>query len=182
VTDIIQLKKGDLVVFNEVYEKFHKPLYCYLLKKTSSAFFAEEITQTTFIKLWRYRESLNEDISLDAQIFRIAKTAFIDQMRQLSGARKAHAAFIKRARSNEVFNDGLQSVQEKEILGKLQNALSRVTPMQRKVFELSRVYQLSHKEIGVQQSISTKTVENHINQALKKIKGSFVIVFSLLFH
>lgn len=179
--DIIQLKKGDVSVFNKVYSDYHKRLYYYLLKKTGSSFYAEEITQVAFIKLWKYRESLNEEISLDAQIFRVAKTAFIDQMRQIAGKKKMTAAFFGKIQKEEVLNEGIEKINEKEVLSKLQKVLSGLTPTQKKVFEMSRLYELNYKEIAVLQSTSVKTVENHINQALKKIKTSFLLLVLSLF-
>ena len=174
--DIIQLKKGDIFIFNKVYERLHKQLYHYLLGKTGSLYYAEEITQITFIKLWKSRENLNEHIQLDVQVFRIAKTTMIDQLRHTSGYQKMQTLLVGKTKDSADFNNGFDRLQEKEIQFKLQKSLSQLPPMQRKVFELSRIYNLSHKEIATHQSISLKTVESHINQALRKIKGAFIIL------
>ena len=179
MNQIDQLKGGDLVVFNTVYKSFHVRLYHYVLIKTGSSFYAQEITQLTFIKLWNSRQNLNEDISLDIQIFRIARTTMIDQLRHVSGYEKMQALLSGKTHENSACNDGPDSLQEKEILSKLKTALSKLPPMQKKVFEMSRFQQLNYKEIASLQSISTKTVENHINQALKKIKGAFIIFLLL---
>jgi RNA polymerase sigma-70 factor (ECF subfamily) len=40
------------------------------------------------------------------------------------------------------------------------------------VYKLSREEQLSHKEIAAQLDISTKTVENHLNKALRQLRTS----------
>ena len=40
------------------------------------------------------------------------------------------------------------------------------------VYKLSREEQLSHKEIADQLDISTKTVENHLNKALRQLRTS----------
>lgn len=178
--EIIQLKNGDLIVFNKVYEEFHARLYHYILGKTGSAFYAEEVTQITFIKLWNTRQNLNEHIKLDIQIFRIARTTMIDQWRHVSGYEKMQSLLSGKTENYYDVNAGFDNLQEKEIQSKLQRILSKLPPMQKKVFEMSRIYHLNYKEIASLQSISTKTVENHIHQALKKIKGALLI--TVLFH
>jgi len=48
--------------------------------------------------------------------------------------------------------------------------LETLPPQCRKVFELSRMEQLSYSEIASQLNISTNTVENHISKALKLLR------------
>lgn len=52
------------------------------------------------------------------------------------------------------------------------------------VFKLSRNEQLSHKEIAEQLGISTKTVENHITNALKVLRDSLgnVLAVEIILH
>ena len=180
MNEIVQLKEGDLIVFNKVYEAFHGRLYHYVLAKTGSLFQAEEITQLTFIKLWKYRQNLKEDILLDIQIFRIARTTLIDQLRQVSGYEKMQTLLTGKTHENAAWNHGPESLQEKEILFKLKTAISRLPPMQKKVFEMSRLQQLNYKEIASLQSIRLKTVENHMTQALRKIREAFLLLALLL--
>lgn len=176
MNEIIQLKNGDLRIFNKVYEEFRKRLYRYVLNKTGSAFYAEEITQIAFIKLWNSREKLNEEIKLDIQIFRIARTTMIDHWRHISGYEKMQSLLSGKTQHSSDVNTGFDRLQEKEIRSKLKKSLSKLTPMQKKVFEMSRMDQLNYKEIASLQSISLKTVEHHIHEALKKIKGALIIL------
>ena len=53
------------------------------------------------------------------------------------------------------------------------NAIVETLPKKcRKVYKLSRQEQLSHKEIAERLEISTKTVENHITNALRIIRAT----------
>lgn len=180
MNDIILLKNGDEFVFNKIYQNLHKKLYHYILSKTGSLYYAEEVTQITFLKLWKGRHNLNDQINLEIQIFRIAKTTMIDHFRQSSGYQKMQNLLSEKMQKSADFNNGIKNLQKKEILYKVQKTLALLPPMQRKVFELSRIYHLTHKEIANQQSISLKTVESHINQAIKKIKSTFLILIYFL--
>jgi RNA polymerase sigma-70 factor (ECF subfamily) len=65
----------------------------------------------------------------------------------------------------------------KEQLDKVMTAMQALPTQSRRVFELSRLEDLSHKEISSQLSISTKTVENHITKAVKHLKSNFALFF-----
>ncbi|HWJ30604.1 MAG TPA: sigma-70 family RNA polymerase sigma factor, partial [Flavisolibacter sp.] len=77
-------------------------------------------------------------------------------------------------------NRGPSNLELKYIQEQLNKAMSDLPPMRRKVFELSRLHGLSYKEIAIRLSISEKTVENHINHALKQLRHSFPLLSILL--
>lgn len=174
---VTHIKQGDLLVFNEVFLQYHEKLYFYVYGKTKSSFCAEEVVQQTFIKLWQYRASLNEAISIDAQIFRIAKTTLIDQLRRQDSHNKMSA--VVKAGEETAVNQGLSNLEQQELQRKLQIALSHMPPMRRKVFELSRLQGLSYREIAARLSISEKTVENHISHALKQLRDYYPLALLL---
>lgn len=177
--NISYIKQGDLAVFKEVFHRYHQKLYFYVLGKTNSSFYAEEVVQLTFIKLWQYRASLNEDISIDAQIFRIAKTTLIDQIRKQESSDKILKYYQNEGEVVEN-NQGPSNLDHQYLQEQLHLAMSDLPPMRRKVFELSRLHGLSYKEISDRLSISEKTVENHINHALKQLRHSFPLLSILL--
>lgn len=177
---IDKIKLDDENAFDEAFNLHHKKLYYYVLSKTKSAFQAEEVVQLTFIKLWQYRHSLNVNIPLAAQIFRIAKTTIIDQFRKLETAEHLISE-LKKTTAPFEFNNGPVNIFEQELSRQLQMALSTMPPVRKKVFELSRFQGLTYKEIAAQLSISVKTVENHINLALKHVRNYFPLVLFIVY-
>ena len=55
----------------------------------------------------------------------------------------------------------------------LQNAISQLPPQRQKIFNMSRIESMSHKEIAAELGISVNTVQEHISEALKFIKVYF---------
>jgi RNA polymerase sigma factor (sigma-70 family) len=53
--------------------------------------------------------------------------------------------------------------------------LWRMPEMQKKVFEMSRFDEKTHREIAVALSISIKTVETHISRALKFLRQNLTL-------
>jgi len=73
-----------------------------------------------------------------------------------------------------------------ELQQAIDNAMLKLPPQCKLVFEMSRMEQLSYSEIAKKLNISTNTIENHISKALKILRIelreflSVLILFQLL--
>ncbi|MGO4291070.1 sigma-70 family RNA polymerase sigma factor [Chitinophaga sp. RAB17] len=175
---IAALKQGNLLVFNEVYYSCHKRIYYFILQKTKSSFIAEEVAQLTFIKCWNYRESLADDLDIQVQLFRIARTTLIDFLRKETVYKEKVIHVIERYTLPA--DDLWGKLAEKELQHKLAHALEEMPPMRRKVFEMSRFKGMSYQQIAHELSLSSRTVESHIFQAIKQIKHYLGILLPLV--
>ncbi len=168
--NVSDLKSGDKDAFNAVFYSFYSPVYDYLMSKTDNSYFAEEVTQLTFIKVWEKRNQLAVDIDIGAQVFRIAKTVFIDQLRTRYRKKNRPDLVTEEELSEYTDNQLVHNISYKDSYKRLNRILDMLPPARKQVFELSRLSGFSHKEIAEMLQISTKTVENHITKALKQIK------------
>lgn len=174
------LKASNETALRKAFEQFQEPLYKYIFDKTRSHELAREVVQLTFIKLWKYRQSLEQDIALSSVLFRIARTIMIDELRKQKALRKAE---LNESRSHQ-WELVTESVSYNDTLRKLELLIKQMPPVRQRVFRLSRLNCYSYNEIAQMLSISTKTVENHINLALKFIKPFFpllVFINTILF-
>ena len=169
---VADLASGCLQTFQTVYSLYNQKLYAYVLKKTNSAYMAEEVVQLTFIRLWEKRENLSTEYNLSTQIFRIAGTILIDQLRK-EAVSKRHLSVVEDDYALKTETD------QPEMLHALEQAIERMAPVRKKVFKMSKVDGYSYKEIAEMLSISPKTVENHISQALKQLRAAFSSIISL---
>jgi RNA polymerase sigma factor (sigma-70 family) len=167
--------------FDTVYYEYHSEVYDYVQRKIQCSYTAEEVVQLTFIKFWNNRETMPENIDTRVQIFQIAKTVLIDQLRKkYSKKNSTHLATPVMATIAEPVNhDVTNSVNYKDTRARIEKLLQMLPPVRKKVFELSRFDECSHKEISQILNISTKTVENHITQALKYIKLYWCVILLL---
>lgn len=126
MSTIAALKQGNLLVFNEIYYSWHQRIYHFILQKTKSSFLAEEVVQLTFIKFWNYRESLADDIDVQLQLFRIARTTLIDLLRKETVYKEKVVHVIERYTlpSDELWG----KLAEKELQHKLAHALKEMPP------------------------------------------------------
>lgn len=174
---ILALKNSDHDAFHHFYDDWYKRVYSYFVLKTKTSDLAKELTQETFIRFWKFRESLSVEISLEAQLFQNARMVYIDELRRESKVKKHF---------EDVDLSNLQIFNGEDFAGHLENQdmvrfyLSQLPPVRKKVFVLYRIYGYSYKEIASELSISTKTVENHLSKALKQLRSVSTTILFLI--
>lgn len=171
-----EIQKGSEAAFERAYKQYGDQLYGFFLSQTGSSFFAEELLQQTFVKLWVSRENLSVQLPLNVQLFRIARSLFIDHLRRRATERAALSQVIPVEADN--------SLEEQQEAGELQKKVNEVVnllpPVGQKAFRLSREDGLTYHQIAEQLSISPKTVEYHISRALGLLKKNIFVLIMLL--
>ena len=166
------IKLGNELAFRQVFLQMRKKVFGYFLKKTNSAHDAEDLVQQTFLKLWQYRASLNEQYSIEQQVFHISRTVFIDYLRKENGKAKAAGDnSVRVCYINEEF----------DVKKQVYLVLDRMPAMRKQIFELNRIHGYTYSEIAAALSISLKSVDNHINKAARQLKKAFVLKVFIVF-
>ena len=177
MTQIIEIKKGDQVAFQAAYDQYYAKLFHYFLKRTRADEVAKDLTQQSFIKLWRSRHTLTEAYTFDTQLFTIASSIFVDHLRKQAVERKyqhrledglyEQPSLICDAHTEYESSDYLDAVSED------------LPPIRKNVFMLKIAKGYSNKEIAEQLSVSIKTVEDHYSKALKHVRSLVTVLLFL---
>lgn len=162
------LRKGDEKAFERIFERYSSQLFNVVQKFTTSRSDAEDVVQEVFSKVWTHRIRINPELPFTPYIIKIAKNMVINIAKKriyettyLSYKYHVHSKF-NYVTENQVLFRELQNILEEKI-GKLPDK-------RQEVYRLSRQEGLSASEIAEKLGISVRTVENHINQALKEIR------------
>ncbi len=179
-----KLQKGNKTAFKQLFNKYHKSLFLFVNSMIKSSADAEEIIQDIFVKIWINRQRINPDLSIKAYLVKIARNEVYSYFRKKINEQKmkeylsSNRDKIKNPTEEKLIYMNLETLLVKEI--------KRMPQKRQQIFKLSRMENLSHKEIAKKLNISTKTVENHISLALKHLKKSLsdylTILFCLFFY
>lgn len=161
------LKLGNVMAFDDLFNKYSPRLYNFSLKYLKSQQEAEEVVQEVFLYIWDKREGLKPDNSFNAYIFTIAYNII-------------KKYFIKKSRDNAYKDDLIYTLLQQEnnldqiidykfMLEKVELIINSL-PNRRKEIFIKRKYDgLSVKQIADELGISPNTVENQLVSAQKQI-------------
>jgi RNA polymerase sigma-70 factor (ECF subfamily) len=153
------------------YRYWYRKLYYFLYQKTQCSNLAEDVVQQTFLIVWERKNNANQQIQFSTQLFQIARTKLIDELRRRALNRK-YVEFEKPFVLTQ-YEDLERQIAYKAELEYVKELITQMPFMRQQVFYLHKIEELSYKEIAVKLSISPKTVENHVSIGLKFIKKFF---------
>ena len=155
------VRLGGKKAFRILYERYWDKLYVYSFNIVKRQDFCEDIVQEIFIELWLKRNERMID-NMAAYLIKAAKFKSLNVIRN-SSLSKMHLDLLN---IDTPTNDTEQSVLINELTTSIDKAIASLPPKCREVFLLSRIEQLSNKEIAERLEISVQTVKNQISKAL----------------
>jgi len=165
---VIALKKGDAKAFDTLFANYGKRLYHFAYAYLKSREDAEGVVQEVFLRIWRNRKKLKPDLSFKAYLFKICYHCILEIFKQKSSRHLyLHVIANETFHFTEEFNERLNY---QMLLEKVDSFIELLPPRQQEILIKRKKEDLAIKEIANQLNISPKTVENHLTEALKKIR------------
>lgn len=164
------LQSGDQKVFEAIYERYHKPVYAYLLGFVKDNALAEDLTHEVFMKIWDIRGQVTLHTSFSSYLFRICHNKAINTLEKIASDNKLRnrvMLHLQTISSPEIQDAG----KLKEYDQLLENALESLPPQRRKVFQLCREEGKTYDETASQLGISRNTVKEHMVKAQKALRS-----------
>ncbi|GEP98029.1 RNA polymerase sigma-70 factor [Chitinophaga cymbidii] len=160
------IRQDDAGAFEAVYNKYAAQLFhaAHAILKDREA--CEDIIQELFTDLWSKRHRLLIH-NLKAYLFAATRNNVLMTIR--SGKVKVNISELEQLVEQSTAAD---AVTEKELLQCIDRNVAQLPQKCRTIFILSREQKLSHKEIASYLNISSKTVENQMTIALKRLRSS----------
>lgn len=158
-----------------VYELFYGKMMAVCLRYTKNHDQAKDILQDGFIKVFRSMDKFNREGSFEGWIRRIMVNTAIDYFRRAKNA----YLLLGEERSIEDFGDQdeedtLQDTEEEELPdlkpADVINAMQKLTPAYRTVFNLYVFEEMTHKEIAEMLGINIGTSKSNLAKAKHNLK------------
>lgn len=173
------LRQRDQEAFRELFERYKRVLYSFAKNMTHDISEAEDLVQDVFISLWENAERLELKGTISSYLYAAVRYKFLN----LVAHKKIRSDYVSIFQKfiNEVDYSVDEYLNEKELINLVEKEVSKLPDKMREVFELSRNAGLSHREIAGKLNLSEKTVKNHINHALKILRGKLPLSAILLY-
>lgn len=162
-----KLSQGDHDVFREIFRYYYSKVRLFAYGFLKSKDEADELSQMIFIKLWEKRHIFTEVENFDSYLFTLAKYTIFNYI-EAKHIVPIPVDNIPDKPDNENPYDDLVA-NDLQLLIDL--TVNDMPPQRKQVFILSRREGLSNDEIAERLGIQKKTVENHLNLALKELRN-----------
>ncbi|MDY0102932.1 MAG: RNA polymerase sigma-70 factor [Lentimicrobium sp.] len=163
-----KLKEGDIHALEVIFNKHYSNLTRYLQLLFKNELLVEHIAQDIFIYLWENRENLQIKSSLEAYIYTAGRYKALNQLRNNKLQESIREKISSSSTSEQYEID--QDIENHELKGLIDHAISMLAPRCQQIFRLSREQEMTYKEIADFLDISVNTVEGQMAIALKKLR------------
>ncbi len=155
--------------------KYLKPIYGFIYRYVGNAQEAEDITQETFVKMWRNLKKFDKQKGFKTWIFSIAKNTSIDFLRkkkvitfsEFENERGESTILEKFIDSSPLPNELLE---RKDLMGTLAKAIGKLLPKYRKTLLLRHNDNLTFREISETTGEPLNTVKSRYRRGVILLK------------
>ena len=165
---VLRLIDGNEDAFCELYAAYKNRLIYFAMRFLKSREYAEDVFQDAFTIIWQGRRFINPDASFSSYLYTIARNRILNQLRDLVNQDKLKEQILQQA--VDYSNDTQNEILANDLKQLISCAMQQLTPRQRKIFEMSREQQMSHKEIADVLGISVNTVQESISTSLRTLR------------
>lgn len=168
---LLNIKKGDQQALEELFEKYYYRLCDFAFQYVRSVDLTEEVVSDVFLKIWQKRKELRGPGNFKAYLFTAVRNQALNyvkkQQRPLDSLNDKHrqAAARKEDQPDE-------KLLFKEFTNRLEALINTLPPRRRRIFKLSRLEGFTYREIAGMLSITVRTVQNQMVQAVKQLESS----------
>lgn len=140
----------------EIYRRYHRQVYYYVVRNFSRKELAEDIAQEAFLRVYRSRKSYEPTAKFAVWLYRIVRNLCIDEGRRYwnrNVTRETESVVDESQNSpldllpDDNFNVREQLDEERD-MKTIRDAIDQLSPEQREVIVLNKFHGLSYQEIG----------------------------------
>lgn len=163
------VKGGDERAFDALFLRWYPQVRKFLLLLVRDKALAEDLAQTVFMKLWVYRDRLDPAKSLKNYLMVLSRNAALDVFKS--------KRFLIDTDEAPVEKEGAEHTEYRTEFGesysRILKAVEEMPDQRKQVFKMSRFKSMSNDSIAEELGLSVRTVEKHIQLALKDIRKNF---------
>ena len=161
---VARARRGDLVAFEELVRLYQADVYRFAVHLTHDRGLAEDVTQETFLRAFRFLRGFRGGTTFGAWLFRIARNCSMDALKRERSSRVQ----VLEDPDGHVTADATLKVE-------LGAALRAVTPEHREAFLLVEVLGLTHVEASDVLGVAVGTVKSRMFRARQALAAALAV-------
>jgi RNA polymerase sigma-70 factor (ECF subfamily) len=169
---MLAVKSGDRRAFERIYARFKGPVFSMTRTWLRNDSIAEEITQETFLRVFRYRDRFEPTGSVSSWIFQIARNLSLDHLRKkkelLPSPADDHEAGILEQFADPKDLADAQLIERMDTQ-RVEQALSELSEQQREALALRTFSEWSYEEIAREMGLGLGALKSVLHRAKQEL-------------
>jgi RNA polymerase sigma-70 factor (ECF subfamily) len=170
---MLAVRSGDLDCMGELFERHHGPLFGYLYKLTGDRMAAEDVTQTVFQRMLKYRHTYRDEGRFTAWMYHLGRRCATDHFRKSASAPQGMDPADIDARPDDS-RGADEAAQRQDDHALLHRALGKLDRDDREVLLLSRLQELSFAEVAQVLECSVGAARVRAHRALRTLREHYL--------
>lgn len=167
-----QLQLGNFQAAAQLFERWKLVLFNFFLRQTGDRELAEDMTQSAFERMIKYRSTYKVGLAFRAWIFQIARNLLFSNQKKKQSRSKTLAGLSQQGQFD---NDRIDhQMERREDKAKLWRAMDHLAPEDREILLLAKIQKIPYREIGEILNCREGTVKVKVHRAMGKLKNIFV--------
>lgn len=163
---IARARSGDAESFRLIFERYTHPVIRFIFYMVNDGELAEELAQETFVRAYKSLNSLRSDEKLSTWIFGIGRNVALEALRKRVRDRESlDLSDVSVLAVSDGRPSPMAELLEKELSGKVRDALMELDEEKRLVFTLKVYQQNSYDEISQITGFSIPKIRNDLHRA-----------------
>ena len=167
---IRELRKGDGESFSKFVSANYSLYFSFALALLKDRDAAKDIVQNVFLKLYLHRKDIDENKDLHNFILKSIRLEVRNYLKLSYNSKRSEGEMPE----GTLAQDAYSPVYYSETLSALKDVLLVMPERRKQVFMMSRMHGKSTQEIAEILGITEKTVQKHLELALKQIRSTLV--------
>lgn len=167
----IRCQLGEAQAFDQLVERWHGPLWGFVLRMVRDPAAAEELMQDIWLRILRGLPNLRDPGKLVSWIFSIARRAVMDRLRRRYA--EADWVSVEEAPADPAAHGEL-ALEQLEQLEQLQQAVAELGLPERETVHLFYLNELSLQEVAEVLEIPVGTVKSRLHRARCRLRQALL--------
>lgn len=165
-----KIKSGDPTAFRTLFRLYYPSLLSFVEGFVKDRTVSEDIVQNVFMKIWLYRASIDGSKPLRGYLFLLCRREVCSWFRKEVAVQRFVSGYDREEIDRLASVNTSDTAELNELSRIASEMVARMPEKRREVFILSRREGLTANEIALRLGMSQRTVNKHIQLALRSIR------------
>ncbi len=174
-----ELSAGSFQAFEKLYHRYSGKLYNFIMRISSgNRYMAEEVVQSTFIRIWEVREKVDAELSFISLLCTIAKNLLMNMYQRQTVEFIYNEYLMKNSVDSDFWTE--ESIDLCFLHEYIDSLADKLPEQRKKIFILSKRQHYTNKEIAEQLGIAESTVATQLSLAVKFMRTQFMLHYDAI--